>query len=88
MPYVSLCYCDPLLIPNVSYSKRTTPGNQAAAAPQRSRSDSQLEAWLRQEEAHEELAVGEKVSRSKIDLERFLNGVEKKLDGLDKWWKK
>jgi len=47
-----------------------------------------LEAWLRQEEAHEELAVGEKVSRSKIDLERFLNGVEKKLDGLDKWWKK
>jgi len=47
-----------------------------------------LEAWLNQDEAHEQLAVGERVSRSEAELKRSLIGVEKKVDGLKEWWKK
>ncbi len=66
-------------------SQRGRISGQEEAARERS---SQLEAWLNQDEAHEQLAVGERVSRSEAELKRSLIGVEKKVDGLKEWWKK
>lgn len=74
-----------VLTPNVFCSQRGPISGQEEAGRERS---SQLGAWLNQDEAHEQLAVGERVSRSEAELKRSLNGVEKKVDGLKKWWKK
>lgn len=49
---------------------------------------SSLESWLERPEEHERVAVGEKVERGEAEKQRFLNDVEKKVDGLAKWWSK
>ena len=41
----------------------------------------QLTKWVEKKEKHEQVAVGEKATRSKNETERWIEGMEKKVDG-------
>ena len=41
----------------------------------------QLTKWVEKKEKHEQVAVGEKVTRSKRKTKRWIEGMERKVDG-------
>ncbi|MCJ1454552.1 hypothetical protein MMC28_004905 [Mycoblastus sanguinarius] len=41
----------------------------------------QMRDWLKKAQTHEQVAVGEKTSRSKSKMKKFLNKIEQKVEG-------
>lgn len=49
-----------------------------------SRSKTQLDGWRCAVERHEQIALGQKIAGSEVEMKKWLDGVEKKIGGSGK----